>query len=165
MKGTDENDQSIVVTPVNFTVSPRKALSGTIIVPMLFFLTIIIVFGLANAHAATRNLYYLIIAISVPYMFVWCFLRRIPTRIEIDPTSTTLIVDYLNGFGTSKRSKIRLTGAMVRYVLHNFRNLSSGYEVRITQNIINGWIYVDKSHGFSQDQIKFIYDSVKPLTG
>jgi hypothetical protein len=100
--------------------------------------------------------------ICFSYGIISIIFARYPVGLEIIPSANNLKVDYLNGFGVQKRDTINLNGAFVRYTKRFNPSWDlNDMQTRITQNIINSWIYVDKTHGFSQAQIKFIYDSLK----
>ena len=92
-----------------------------------------------------------------PLLHVWR--TRFPTRITVDRGRRVVEVEYLNGFGAERTDTIALDGALIRFYAGRSKYNQNSREVRITQSMINNFIYIDGSHGFTDEQLQAIYDT------
>ena len=155
--------ESVKIIPENFVLSSDNATNKSL---FLFLICVAIGAGFVIFFSQGRNpkpIFGILFAvICFCYGIISILFARYPTSIEIISSANILKVDYLNGFGNEKNDTINLNGSFVRYTKRYNRSFDANdMQTRITQNIINSWIYIDKTHGFSQQQIKFIYDSLK----
>ncbi|HSZ86835.1 MAG TPA: hypothetical protein VK787_12455 [Puia sp.] len=154
-------DNIINISPEKFALTPQNVSRRFLI--SLFTAIIfggLLIFISFSKSGSFHTLFGIILPITLLLSpFINRMFSRFSTNVYIDKKHCILNVDYLNGFGIFRKDSINIKNAMVRYTRQN--KVTRQMQVRITQNIFNNWIIIDETHGFSAEQIKFIYETLK----
>ncbi len=142
-----------------FELTKRKALgqSGVLLSVCLFFGTLlsITISGLGKPMSPFSIF---VFSIYLGYALISISFARYPTIFVFVPSEKILLISYLNGFGVKKQDTIKLAGAYIELSNRSFlAEIPDDIYARIIGGYFYTWICVDKSHGFTMEQIQDIF--------